>query len=161
MRGGVMAGGWSARARMSGPLVGYVEGFQVELGRAGYAPGSVVRQLRLMAHLDSWLEARRLDAAGLTDSVVERFLAERRSAGVARCTASSLSPLLEHLRELGVAPPAVAVPAQSAAERLLEDYQLFLVCERGLSASTARGYAVTVGPLLAGRERAGGLTWRG
>ncbi len=151
-----MAGGWSARARMSGPLVEYVEGFEAELVRAGYAPGSVGHQLRRMAHLDGWLEAGRLDAAGLTDAVVERFLSEHRAAGIARSGATSLSPLLEHLREMGVAPPA-AVLAQSAAERLLGDYRRFLVRERGLSAGTARGYAVAVGPLLACREGAGGL----
>jgi hypothetical protein len=77
---------------MSGPLVEYVEAFEAELGRAGYRSGSVAHQLRLMACLDGWLEARRLDAAGLTGAVVERFLAERRAAGVARCAASSLSP---------------------------------------------------------------------
>ena len=87
-----MAGGWSARARMSGPLVEYVGKFEAELGRVGYRPDSVGHQLRRMAHLDGWLDARRLDAAGLTDAVVERFLSERRAAGVARCSASSLSP---------------------------------------------------------------------
>ncbi|MCA1699352.1 MAG: integrase, partial [Actinobacteria bacterium] len=152
-----MAGGWSARARMSGPLVEYVVGFEAELGRVGYRPDSVRHQLRLMAHLDGWLKARGLDAAGLTGVVAERFLSERRAAGIARSGATSLSPLLEHLREAGVAPPAPAAPALSASERLLGDYRRFLVGERGLSAGTARGYAVAVGPLLAGREHAGGL----
>jgi integrase/recombinase XerD len=55
-----------------------------------------------------------------------------------------------------VAPPP-AVLAQTPAERLLEDYQRFLVGERGLNGGTARGYALVVGPLLVGRERAGGL----
>ncbi len=100
-----MAGGWSARARMSGPLVGYVEGFEVELARLGYAPGSVASQLRLVAHLDGWLGQQSLDATALTDVVMERFMAPRRAAGVHRHTARALGPLLSYLRGLGVAPP--------------------------------------------------------
>jgi site-specific recombinase XerD len=40
---------------------------------------------------------------------------------------------------------------------LLERYRRYLVTERGLAATTARGYADMVHPFLAGREDAGGL----
>jgi hypothetical protein len=53
-----MAGGWSARARMSGPLVEYASGFEAELLWRGYQLSSVAHQLRLMAHLAGWLAGR-------------------------------------------------------------------------------------------------------
>lgn len=70
-----MAGGWSARARMTGPLTQYVEGLEAELLRAGYARGTVDAQLRMVAGLDGWLVAQNLNAAALTAAVIEQFMA--------------------------------------------------------------------------------------
>ena len=68
----------------------------------------------------------------------------------------ALAPLLGYLRRLGVAPIPVPAPA-TPAEALLERYRRFLVTERGLAATTARGYADMVRPFLAQREPAGEL----
>jgi site-specific recombinase XerD len=152
-----MAGGWSARARMSGPLVRYIEGFEAELGRLGYTSGAVEHQLRLVAQLDGWLDARDLDAAALTAVVVEQFMAPRRSAGVHLRTARALEPLLVYLRAVGVAPvPAVAGTA-TPVERLLERYRRYLLVERGLAPSTVRGRMRIVGAFMAATAGADGL----
>ena len=151
-----MAGGWSARARMSGPLVAYASGFEVELLRRGYLSSSVSHQLRLMAHLDGWLAERDLDAAALTAPVVERFMAPRRAAGVHLHSARALAPLLVYLRRLGVS-PAPGVVAVTPVERLLARYQRYLIVERGLVASTARGYAGIARSFLTARADGVGL----
>jgi integrase/recombinase XerD len=153
-----VAGGWSARARMSGPLVEYAVGFEAELGRLGYAPGSVAHQLRLMAQLDGWLAGRGLEAAALSLALVEEFMAPRRVAGVHLHSAAALRPLLVYLCRLGFVPAAPAVgAADTVVERLLERYHRYLIVERGLAASTARGYACEVRPFLAARAGGHGL----
>jgi hypothetical protein len=86
------------------------EGFEAELGRQGYAPGSVTHHLRLIARLDGWLTARSLDATGLTTKVVDELMAARRAVGAHGHTACVLEPLLVYLRGLGaIPPPAPAV----------------------------------------------------
>jgi integrase/recombinase XerD len=156
-----MAGGWSARARMSGPLVAYASGFEVELLRRGYLSSSVSHQLRLMAHLDGWLAERDLDAAALTAPVVERFMAPRRAAGVHLHSARALAPVLVYLRQLGVSPAPGVVAAVTPVERLLARYQRYLIVERGLVASTARGYAGIVRSFLTPRADGVGLDLEG
>src|SRR5207244_1104230 len=68
----------------------------------------------------------------------------------------ALEPLLVHLRELGVVPPAAAVVAATPAEELLERYRRFLFGERGLATGTVRGYVDIVRPFLTGRVAADG-----
>ena len=85
----------------------------------------------------------------------------RRAAGyVNYVTPRALAALLEHLRELGVVPPA-GEPALSEVEVLLGRYRAWLCSERGLAAVTARNYADMVRPFLASRSNAaGGLDLR-
>jgi site-specific recombinase XerD len=137
---------------MSGPLVAFVDGFEAELGRQGYAPGSVTHHLRLMAGLDGWLTQRGLDATRLTTAAVDDFMASRRAQGRHGHTTCALEPLLAYLRDLGVAPaPRAAAVEEGPVEALLERYRSYLAVERGLAASTVRGYATTVRPFLEAR----------
>lgn len=137
-----MAGGWSARARMAGPLTPYVEGFEAELFGLGYSRGSVAHQLRLMARLDGWLAELGLETLDLSAGVVERFMALRRAAGEHLRTVRALAPLLAYLRRLGaVAGEPAAAPA-SPVEQLLERYRRYLRVERGLAQGTVNGYVV-------------------
>ncbi|MCA1699644.1 MAG: site-specific integrase [Actinobacteria bacterium] len=138
-----MAGGWSARARMAGPLTGFADGFEAELEGGGYASGSIAQQLRLMAALDMWLAERQLAVGDLSVVVVERFMAPRRVAGMHLHTARALGPLLEYLRRVGAAPPpAIAAAPRSPVYELLDSYGRYLRVERGLAASTVGGYLV-------------------
>ncbi len=128
--------------RLSGPLVPYAQGFADELDRQGYNPMTGTRgQLFLIAHLSRWLAERSLEPKALSSSaVVEEFFAGRRELGYANYrTAKALVPLLGYLRQLEVlAPPQAAelTPAQA----LLERFRAYLTSERGLAATTARGY---------------------
>ena len=67
-------------------------------------------------------------------------------------TARSLQTLLAYLHELGVTPPAAVAAAVTPAQELLERYRVYLMLERGLAASTARGYTATVAPFIAARD---------
>jgi integrase/recombinase XerD len=147
-----------SRVRVSGPLESYACGFAVELSGQGYAPVSARLQLHLVAHLSRWLAGEELDAAALTQPVVEAFLAARRAAGYTRFrSVDALVPLLSYLRGLGAAPRAPVVVAVGPVEVLLERYRRYLLVERGLAGETVRGYVKMVRPFLAGRVGCGGL----
>jgi integrase/recombinase XerD len=152
-----------SRVAIDGPLHRYAPGFAGELAGQGYAPLSVRGQLRLVAHLSRWMAALELDAAGLTDSVVERFLAERRAAGYAvHCSPRALVPLLAYLRGLDAAPPPAPVRAPvTSVEVLLERYRRYLTVERGMGAEAASGYVSKVRPFLARRAATGALELAG
>ena len=151
-----------SRIRVTGPLELYVSGFVAELVERGYTPVSVAHQLRLMAHVSRWLACEGLGPDDLSSARVEEFVAARRAAGYVNCvTPRALGALLQHMRDLGVVPPADE-PTLSEVEVLLGSYCTWLCSERGLAAVTARNYADVVRPFVASRsDAAGELDLRG
>jgi integrase/recombinase XerD len=144
------------RVRVTGPPCAFNSGFAAELVRLGYRPNAVACQLQLMAHLSRWMAGRGLAADKLTASVPADFLTARRGAGYRQwLSAKALSPLLGHLRGLGVV-PAEPKPG-GAAQTLLAGYRGYLVRERGLSPVTAWLYAHLTSPLLVSRMSGGEL----
>ena len=145
-----------SRIRVTGPLELYVSGFVAELVERGYTPVSVAHQLRLMAHVSRWLACEGFGPDDLSTARVEEFVAVRRAAGyVNYVTPKALVALLEHLRELGIVPPAGELPL-SDVEDLLGRYRAWLCSERGLALVTARNYADMVRPFVAARLNAAG-----
>lgn len=119
----------------------YSDGFRTELAARGYEPSSAAGQLQVMAHLSRWLVDRGLDEHALTSSVVEEFLRARRVAGYRQwLSARGMAPLLDHLRDVGIAPVCSPAVADSVVEVLLAGYRAYLIEERGLAASTVRNY---------------------
>ena len=79
--------------------------------------------------------------SALTREHVEAFFGERRQAGYrSNVTPRSLSSILRYLEEKGVVSLLEAVVQRSAVDDLLDEYEQFLVKERGLQASTVRSY---------------------
>jgi integrase/recombinase XerD len=144
---------------MAGPLAAFAPGFGSELVARGYRPGSAASQLQLMADASGWLAAHGLEAGDLTEALVERLMAERRTSGRSRLLSSrALSPLVEYLRGLGVVRPAVAGVASTPSEELVGRYSAYLLERRGLAPSTVRNYVGVARVFLAWRERTvGGL----
>lgn len=128
-----------SRVRITGPLAAYGDGFREELAVRGYAESSAAAQLRLMAHLSRWLDAQGLDAGGLTPQRVEQFREARRRERSNLLGCRALGPLVEYLRTQG-AVAEVVEPARTWADRLLVNYRVHLVSERGLAASTVDRY---------------------
>jgi integrase/recombinase XerD len=142
--------------RVAGPLAPYAQGFAAELTRLGYRSGPAQKQLQLAARLSEWLDAAGLGAADLEETAIEAYLAARRAAGYGEfVTPRALAPLLGYLRKLGVAPlPETPVP-QNLAEELLDGYRCWLVAERGLRRTVARGYLSAVRPFVAAHAAGG------
>ena len=124
---------------LSGPLAPLEDGFLDRLQTLGYVGSGVVGQRALLAHLDRWMKSNRLSVTDLTSEVIERYLSARARAGyVTKLTQHGLTPLLEHLEQLGLY--TRLVPAPTAVEEILGPFRQHLLEERGLGDATARNY---------------------
>jgi integrase/recombinase XerD len=156
--------GRAGRVRVAGPLAAFADGFDAELERLGYSRFTAEAQLQLMAHISGWLENHGLGAAQLTAARVEEYLVYRRAGGhVHRHSPRALAPLLAHLRGLGVVPPATPPPALTADDRLLAEFEEYLLRDRGLAVRTVEGYRRVARSFLASRSSlaAGEPSWPG
>ena len=127
------------RVRVSGPLVGFVDAFRVDLLEQGYSLWGAQEQLYLLAHVSRWMESEGLEVAALTPENLKRYFVWRRRQGYL----SSLSPLslrrlLGYLDGLGVLPLDDTVP--SPVDRLLGEFRDYLLRERGMKANSAAQY---------------------
>jgi site-specific recombinase XerD len=135
----------------------YVAGFAEVLLGQGYARGSAEQYLCFVAHLDRWMQAEGVAPTGLSRSVVQRFLAARRSAGYRQyLSMQAVTPLRDYLTSVGAGPVGECV-APDPVEELLDRYRRYLLVERGLTVGTVRGYVDCVRPFVATRLRGGVL----
>jgi site-specific recombinase XerD len=127
---------------MTGPLAPFADAYAVELKLRCYTPLTSVVQLRQVARLSNWLEARGLGVADLTGERVEEFLGFQRATGRWRAQWSrpGLLCLLDVLQRLGVLAAGESVQAGSSTDALLASFERYLLTERGLAAGTAHGY---------------------
>lgn len=139
-----------ATVRMSGPLTCHVEGFAAELRAHGYTELSLANQLRLMSDLSRWLESRRCAVDEIDRGTVRRFLARRRRTYTHFTTERALRPLLTYLQ--GVDAIAVtSAPAQVRSEPL-QQYERYLVEERGVTPAVRDRYLAVADEFLRGRK---------
>jgi integrase/recombinase XerD len=124
---------------VTGPLARYEAPFRRDLVQAGYAPRSVRNLVRAMARASRWLEARGLQADGITPPVADDL-----EAGV-----PGTGPVLRFLRHVGVAGAGAGSEAGPVAA-LLAEFGAWLAGERGLSPVTVRGYRKHARVFLAG-----------
>ncbi len=133
-----------------GPLAPFAPRFRAALADAGYAPLSTVPQLRLMAHLSRWLDARALTPGDLTAEQVAAYLRDRRSGHSQMHSRRALAPLLGVLASEGALPAEPSAAPESATDRLLAAFEQYLRSERGLAASTTAAYVARTRRFLAG-----------
>ena len=129
--------------RKPGALGCHVEGFHRYLQGLGYTPGTIQNQLTLFGHVGRWMETRGLSPQDLTTAVIDEFIAEARQQGrLHRADRRTAFQVFEHLAEQGVAPAPSADPATSL-ERFLDEYQDWMLHERGLAEATVQRYENT------------------
>lgn len=130
-----------ARVRVTGPLAPYAAGFEQELARLGYTPGSACRVLNLMAHASRWLAGRGLGVDDLGPVQVEKFFRARRQEGyVGHLSPKAMAVLIDHLGRLGVIGTNPCPRPPSAVDEVLDRYAGYLVAERGVAPATVRSY---------------------
>ena len=70
------------KKRSANPVTALSNGLEEDLQRRGYGVGTIWKQRRLFNDLLIWLEGQQLAMADLTVAKVDRFMADRRAAGV-------------------------------------------------------------------------------
>ena len=139
------------RVVVSGPLARFADGFRVDLIERGYSLWRAQEQLYLLAHVSRWMEAERLELAGLTPANLERYFVWRRRKGYRKCLSPlSLRRLLGYLDRLGVLPADDAVP--SPVDDLLAEFRRYLLQERGVAGRTVELYEPVARLFLSGRS---------
>jgi site-specific recombinase XerD len=124
----------------SGLLADRAADFAAYLADRGYARSSTKHHLYLMADLSAWLAGQGLAAADLTGPVAGRFWEDLRARGSYLVKGTSLGPLLDYLRSIGVLPQQRAGAPASAAGVLLQEYGRYLRVERRASEVTVTQY---------------------
>jgi site-specific recombinase XerD len=132
------------RAGLLGP---HLDVFVRTATNLGYTRTSLLDWLVVLRDLQRWLGCHTLGVADLEESVLERFLDERkrrqRREGKVRCSivgARTVYFLLQHLRQQGVVAEAKRQVDRSPLAMLYSRYEGYLRQARGLSPTTPRGY---------------------
>jgi integrase/recombinase XerD len=131
-------------------LAPFASGLVEELACLGYARTSATGLLRVAARLSGWLEAAGCGLDGLTESVLDRFLLERRGRGSSHYSWRGLGPIVGYLRRVGGVPEApLPVPAVSAVDALLDRFGRYLIERRALTVPVVQAYVRWVRPFTA------------
>src|SRR6201987_528735 len=145
-----------------GPLSPHIASYRGKLEGLGYMPAQVLYHLRFFAKLDLWLLRRKQRLWQLNEKRVDKFLKRLRAKHPTVChgapTASRL--LLTVLRDIGVVAPKREPVATSPAERLANQYRVFLKEERGLDCATIYNYSRHVDRFLAEQFGSGRINLR-
>jgi integrase/recombinase XerD len=138
----------------TGPLDTPIDAVGQQLSQQGYTSSTAKYTMRLLADLSSWLQRHALTAADCHEQLAEDFLQDRyQRCRPHRSDRAALRRLLEYLRDHGVIPIPVVETAPHASDRLVGDFQHYLLQQRCLAPTTADYYLNTVKRFL--RERFG------
>ena len=146
------------KKRRKNPVTALSKGLEEDLRQQGYVASTIWKQRRLLNDLMGWLQGQELAMGDLSMAQVDRFMADRRAAGVRKLkTRKALGPILGYLRGLGLAPAAEAPLEDGPAGEILHRYRQFLTTERALATVTAGRYIDCLRPFLDRRMAAGDL----
>ena len=143
--------------KQDGPLGPYIDSCEAEMRNEGYAQHTREVQIRLVTDFGCWLAKRRMQASDVSAELFQPYLRARaRRRRPTRNDLSALQRLLELLRRQRVA-AAPVLPAATPAERLQNEFRLYLRQERALASSTQACYTTFVSEFLAERFGAGSV----
>ncbi|MEE8267198.1 MAG: site-specific integrase [Acidiferrobacterales bacterium] len=138
----------------TGPLSTHINAIGQQLSQQGYTSSSAKYTMRLLADLSSWLLRQALTAADFNEQLSSEFLQDRsRRCRPHRNDRAALRRLLEHLRDQGILPIPIVETATDDSDRLVGDFQHYLLEQRCLAPTTVDYYLKTVQSFL--RERFG------
>lgn len=146
------------KKRRKNPVTALSKSLEEDLRQQGYASSTIWKQRRLLNDLMGWLQGQELAMGDLSMAQVDRFMADRRAAGVRKLkTRKALAPILGYLRGRGLAPAAEAPLVDGPTGEILHRYRQFLTTERALAMVTAGRYIDCLRPFLDRRMSAGQL----
>src|SRR5712691_6932591 len=134
---------------LAGPLSAHINAIAQQLSQQGYTSSSAKNALRLLDDLSSWLLRQALTAADFNEQLASEFLQDRCRPHLH--DRAALRRLLEHLRHQGIIPIPIVTTATYDSDRLVGDFQHYLIEQRCLAPTTVDYYLKTVQSFL--RER--------
>jgi site-specific recombinase XerD len=134
-----------------GPLSEYLDAYAAGIAEQGYKHFSIRQQIVVIAGFSRWLKEKSIDVPALNNKVVDRFLQLRcRQQQLRRGEPKTLKRLLAMLRQKGVVKPEQPVP-DNAHTRIINEFQFYLLKQRGLSQATLLNYVPVAEQFLAER----------
>lgn len=132
----------SGTRRKPGELGRHVEGYRGWLTARGYTPLTVGNMLKDLGQVGQWMSREAVVTSQLDEDAMISFLAARCTNGRRREVGPrAMMPLLTFLREAGLTP--VRQPSQTPLARLLGEYRIWMLQERGLAPTTMLRYENT------------------
>jgi site-specific recombinase XerD len=130
----------SGTRRKPGRLGPHVDGYRTWLLSLGYTPGTARNKLKELGQLGRWMSGEEMDVSDLSAGRIEEFLGARLACGDRRVPGTrSFGPLLDYLIDQGAIAPAPLL-APTALDTLIEQYQSWLILDRGLAPATVLRY---------------------
>ena len=115
----------------------------------GYAARSIRDQVRVISKLLGWLRKMQVELCSLDDTILRRFLKRHPNAGRARPgDAAALRRFFQMVRRHGAAPKKQSQVPLSHKQRLIRNYERYLLEERGLAEATVGNYVAVVDHFL-------------
>ena len=134
----------------AGPLASDIDGFAEHLAGEGFARATAKEKLRLVSELSRWLERQGLGVEVLDEQRTATFIQERgraRTGDTATCR--DLLCYLRRRDRIPLTPSRERIVGPT--EQLEQDYERFLVSERGLSSASVTNYVPVVRAFLVER----------
>ena len=120
-----------------GPLGDYVNLYAAQLLREGHCYQSGTRCIRIVGDFSEWLARRHFNISDVDESLVGQYLRFRTQYQRPFCSdRPALCRLLGLLRQIDVIAPQTIIPPKPL-EQIEQDFEHYLLRERGLSQTTA------------------------
>ena len=121
-----------------GPLAAYLDTYLERIEQAGFSPSSVPMQMYAIARFSNWLHSRQINLHLMDEGTIQQFL--KRDLDISHSGESGpLRRLLTMLREIGVTAPK-PVQLKDCQKQLTDEYEHYLLHERGLAQSSLLNY---------------------
>ena len=134
---------------LKGSLSAFVQFFVEQLRDQGYAAASVKISTRLVKDFAAWLDQRRIENQSLSATHVAAYLEDRwRQCRRRRGDAFTLLAFARLVAPDGFSASSVQQVAISPARHVRQEFEQYLLRERGLAAASIRLYGDSVGRFL-------------
>lgn len=135
-------------AAAEGGFLELVPVFSEQMRSRGYAPASLKSATRLAQDFAAWLDQRQIGVCGVEAAIIDEYLGDRWQ--LRRCRRGDAFTLREFLRLVSVNGTAAAQKPTATAPRLhvRQQFEHYLMCERGLANASIRRYGDAVGRFL-------------
>jgi site-specific recombinase XerD len=135
-----------------GPLGSYIDDFANWLREQHYSRSSGRTFVRAVANWSLWLHGRCVACGDINAKLLDRYIRYGARAGtVGQDHRRGLQKMLAWLQKTGVVPATSPLPALSQREIVRNDFEQYMLQQRGLSSVTLRLYLPYISQFLADR----------